>query len=223
MTNICQVRDNSFQYWNEIFRIIVSSISPGYFTRTQRIRRFNSSHQCWHVNIWYIPWRMLAMVNFFRNFFKCYAYSKLVDLSTLYLDFHIKYTNNCRQNAVAMMDRLGGVGGGVVVIRAGTDWLCTWNHVISSPWIQLCHKALWPWEDTPFNEEVSNDSPNTWGPFHYHGLTLIAAWISKYIHYEVWGEITCPFPNVAAVEVWEWKSNPISHITAHVIAYPWKD
>ena len=36
--------------------------------------------------------------------------------------------------------------------------------------------------------------PNTfsWGPFNLYGLT---AWIGNYIHYEVWDEITYPFPN----------------------------
>ena len=41
------------------------------------------------------------------------------------------------------------------------------------------------------------------GPFYKHGLTLIPAWISDYIHYKVWYEITYPFLNVngATVEV----------------------
>ena len=30
---------------------------------------------------------------------------------------------------------------------------------------------------------------------HWHALTLIPAWISNYIHYKVWDEITYPFPN----------------------------
>ena len=33
------------------------------------------------------------------------------------------------------------------------------------------------------------------GPFYLHGLTLIPAWISNYIHYKVWDEITYPFLN----------------------------
>ena len=53
-------------------------------------------------------------------------------------------------------------------------------------------------------------------------LTLIPAWISNYIHYNVWDEITSPFPNFngCTVEVWEWISNLIPHITRHVIIYP---
>ena len=41
------------------------------------------------------------------------------------------------------------------------------------------------------------------GPFYQHGFTLIPAWISNYIHYKVWGEITYPFLNFngATVEV----------------------
>ena len=35
----------------------------------------------------------------------------------------------------------------------------------------------------------------TSSPFYEHGLTLIPAWISNYIHYKVWDEITYPFLN----------------------------
>ena len=43
----------------------------------------------------------------------------------------------------------------------------------------------------------------TSGPFYWHGLTLILAWISNYIHYKVWNEIIYPFLNLngATVEV----------------------
>ena len=43
----------------------------------------------------------------------------------------------------------------------------------------------------------------TYGPFYEHGLTFIPAWISNYIHYEMWDEITYPFLNVngATVEI----------------------
>ena len=36
---------------------------------------------------------------------------------------------------------------------------------------------------------------NISGPFYQHGLTLIPAWISNYIHYKVWDELTYPFLN----------------------------
>ena len=51
---------------------------------------------------------------------------------------------------------------------------------------------------------------------------LILAWSSNYIHYKVWHEISYPFPNFngAAVEVWEWISNFISHFTEYVVIYP---
>ena len=37
----------------------------------------------------------------------------------------------------------------------------------------------------------------------FTNITLIPAWISKYVHYNVWDEITYPFPNFngATVEV----------------------
>ena len=33
------------------------------------------------------------------------------------------------------------------------------------------------------------------GPFSLHGLTLIQAWISNYIHHKVWDKLTYQFPN----------------------------
>ena len=52
-------------------------------------------------------------------------------------------------------------------------------------------------------------------PFYQHGLTLIPAWISNYVHCKMWDEITYPSPNFngCTVEVWEWISNFIPHIT----------
>ena len=45
------------------------------------------------------------------------------------------------------------------------------------------------------------------GPFYSHGSTLILAWISNYIHYEVWDEITNPLLNFNGCTVakqWIW-------------------
>ena len=36
----------------------------------------------------------------------------------------------------------------------------------------------------------------TCAPFCLHGLTLIPAWTSNYIHYKMWDEITYPFLNL---------------------------
>ena len=49
--------------------------------------------------------------------------------------------------------------------------------------------------------------------------------MDKYIHYEVWDEITYPFPNFngTTVEVWEWISFSIPHFTGYVIPYPYWD
>ena len=56
----------------------------------------------------------------------------------------------------------------------------------------------------------------------YHGLSLILAWITNYIHDKVWDEITYPFPNFNGytIEVWEWISNFIPHFAGHLITYP---
>ena len=36
---------------------------------------------------------------------------------------------------------------------------------------------------------------DTGDPFYTHGLTLISAWISNYIHYKICDEIAYPFLN----------------------------
>ena len=46
-----------------------------------------------------------------------------------------------------------------------------------------------------FSTWHSSGNFSTWGPFYQHGLTFIPAWISNYIHYNVWDEITYPFLN----------------------------
>ena len=42
---------------------------------------------------------------------------------------------------------------------------------------------------------------DSWGPFHYHGLTLIQAWMSNHIRYKVWDEITYPLLNFNSANV----------------------
>ena len=72
----------------------------------------------------------------------------------------------------------------------------------------VCHSSGYCWDYKP-------------GTLYWHDLTLIAIWISNYIHH-VWDEITYPFPNFngATVEVPEWIRNFIPHFTKHVITYP---
>ena len=48
-------------------------------------------------------------------------------------------------------------------------------------------------------------------------LTLISAWISNYIHYKVWLEITYPFPHFHGFTILEWISYFTSHFTGLVI------
>ena len=54
------------------------------------------------------------------------------------------------------------------------------------------------------------------------GLTLIPAWISNYIHHNMWDEITYSFPNFngCTVEVWDWISNFVPHFPGWLITYP---
>ena len=63
------------------------------------------------------------------------------------------------------------------------------------------------------------------GPLLLRWFTFNLAWISNYIHYNVWDEISYPSLNFkgCTVEVWEWISNFISHFARHVITYPCLD
>ena len=66
---------------------------------------------------------------------------------------------------------------------------------------------------------ASNHMVNYWDTFHRHILTLISACISNYVHYNVWDEITYPFPNFngGTVEVWEWISYFVPHFLLGMI------
>ena len=61
-------------------------------------------------------------------------------------------------------------------------------------------------------------------PFTNIGLTLIPAWISNYIHYKAWGEITYPFLNFNGVHgltlIPAWISNYIHYKVWDEITYP---
>ena len=63
---------------------------------------------------------------------------------------------------------------------------------------------------------------HTRSPFHWHGLTLIPAWINNHMHSISWDGITYPFPNfnACAVEFREWISNFTPHYIKGVITYP---
>ena len=54
------------------------------------------------------------------------------------------------------------------------------------------------------------------------GLLPFLTWISNYIHYKVWDQITYPFINFnsANIEVKEWISNFIIKFIVNVITYP---
>ena len=58
--------------------------------------------------------------------------------------------------------------------------------------------------------------------FYQYGLTLIQPWISNYIRYKVWDDVTYSFSNFsgATFEVWEGINNFMPHFTEHEITYP---
>ena len=42
----------------------------------------------------------------------------------------------------------------------------------------------------------------TYGPFYWHGSTLIPTWISDYIHYKMWDEIAYTHPPPILLGMW---------------------
>ena len=92
-----------------------------------------------------------------------------------------------------------------------------WRHSMFHNFLNRCRiYAFISWVITRLDDDLGSD------PFYQHGLALIPALISNYIHYNAQDEITCTCPNSngATVEVWEWISYSIRHITGHVIIYP---
>ena len=69
------------------------------------------------------------------------------------------------------------------------------------------------------NEVTENENC---GHFYKHELSLIPAWISNYVRYNMWDEIAYPFQNFSdfTVEVWELISNYFPHFPGHVVTYP---
>ena len=62
-------------------------------------------------------------------------------------------------------------------------------------------QKMFPFDDVVINHSFADanwsvdDDVMAWKYFYWHGLTLIPAWISNYIHYNVWDEITYQFLN----------------------------
>ena len=60
------------------------------------------------------------------------------------------------------------------------------------------------------------------GLFYLHQLTLILTWISNFMFYKVWDEITYSFLNFNSetVDMWEWISNFTPKLKVCVITFP---
>ena len=87
---------------------------------------------------------------------------------------------------------------------------------------QHCHTVTHDAIRYQAGDNIDSSSTVTWGHFSYMDSTSIPPWISNYIQYNMWDEITYPFPNFngATVEVWEWISDFIPHFNGRVIMYP---
>ena len=59
----------------------------------------------------------------------------------------------------------------------------------------------WPWPSSSRSEKGQKAPEGELGPLLLTWLHLIPAWISNYIHYNVWDEITYPFLNFSGATV----------------------
>ena len=105
----------------------------------------------------------------------------------------------------------------LTILQEATQCLTLWKNKFGKFLQELFSRGVYTWL---CNVDASVCTPRA--PF-FLGLISIPAWISNYIHYKVWVEITYPFPNFNGwtVEVWEWISNFSPHFTRHVITFTW--
>ena len=70
-----------------------------------------------------------------------------------------------------------------------------------------------------FSVKITSGKFHAWGPLSWQFNINLSM---EYIHYKVWDKITYQFPNFtsATIEVWEWISNVISHLSGRMIIYP---
>ena len=101
--------------------------------------------------------------------------------------------------------------------QIGTLWYCRLSVMALSP---VLRGYIWPIFSYSSEMFVGIGAiiRMPWEPLYWHGLTLIPAWISNYIHYKVWDEITDQFPNFN--DYTEWIGNLIPQFTGHVLTYP---
>ena len=89
------------------------------------------------------------------------------------------------------------------------------------------HKRKWIWKcrlqnGTYFVSVSMRVHCIVLGPLWLTWINFNTAWISNDIHFDVWDEITYPFPNFndGTVEVWECINNFIPYFTGHAFTYP---
>ena len=61
-------------------------------------------------------------------------------------------------------------------------------------WLHVCSQTDWFIQNQVKYHCAVRHHDEPCGPFYWQGLTLIPAWISDYIHYKMWDDITYPFP-----------------------------
>ena len=105
----------------------------------------------------------------------------------------------------------------IIIVSQSTVPMTGWHRHFLSVWnceiaMYLC---LW------LNKAARSSFPSitTRGPFYWHGSTLLPAWISNYIHYNVWMK-SLIHSQTSTTWVWKRKSNSILYICAYMITYP---
>ena len=82
---------------------------------------------------------------------------------------------------------------------------CLWKCRLQSCGHYIPNLICWTGQTDDVGPMGSITLNASWSPCCWHGLTLIPAWMSNYLYYNVWGEIVYPIPNFngATIEVWK--------------------
>ena len=106
-----------------------------------------------------------------------YTVNNISPLHIAWLIFHVKWLHRC-QTSQLMSD----------IILTAAAWIITMYK--EAEFIFITVNTIYEWHKSPV-EIIWISFPR--GPFYWHGLTLIPAWINNNMPSKVWDEITYPF------------------------------
>ena len=80
----------------------------------------------------------------------------------------------------------------IVQERKENNLIISVNEKLRLGTVILVNIGLW----VPINDKLVMINDNSQLPLLLTWINFIPAWMSNYLHFDVWGEITYPFPNI---------------------------